>query len=318
MSGENSLSKLEIVPTGAPVGAEIKGVDLSKPVPADLEAALKQAWYDHIVLLFRDQELEDKDIVRFGNMYGGARGSTSRKFYLKAGFKAGYRIAADEAITYISNLDDDGKPTKVNAGLGSLEVDWHTDNSYSEIPPAGTALYSVIVQQDGGGDTFFNNQYIAYDTLPKDLKEACWGKYQRHDVSRNSAGVLRPTLKLPESPEEVEGPVHPLLRVHPGTGKTVVYLGRRRKGFSNHIVDIPYEESQALLAALWAHCTDDKLKWGHHWQAGELILWDNRSAMHYRTEVDPTRPRVLHRTMIDGEKIVAPWDEAKGKKAKAA
>lgn len=310
MSSENSLSRLEVVPSGAPVGAEIKGVDLSKPVPADLKAAILQAWYDHGVLLFREQELEDEDILNFANMYGGARGSTGRQFYLKAGHKPGHQMSSLPGITYISNLDDEGKPVKVNAGLGSLEVDWHTDNSYSERPPAGTMLYSVVIQEDGGGDTFFNNQYMAYETLPKELKEACWGKYQKHDISRNSAGVLRPTLTLPESPEDVQGPVHPLLRVHPGTGRTVVYLGRRRKGFSNHIVDMPYDESQALLAELWAHCTNDNLKWGHHWKSGELVLWDNRCAMHHRTEADPTRPRVLHRTMIEGEPIVAPWDAA--------
>ncbi|MDA0655172.1 MAG: TauD/TfdA family dioxygenase [Proteobacteria bacterium] len=311
MSAGNELSKLEIVPTGADVGAEIKGVDFSKPVADDLKAALIQAWHDHLVLLFRDQDLSDEDVLAFGNLFGGARGSTSRQFYLKAGFKpGGHRISKVPGITYISNLDDDGNPTERNAGLGSLEVDWHTDNSYSEIPPAGTALYSRVIQHDGGGNTSFNNQYVAYDTLPKDLKEACWGKYQKHDVSRNSAGVLRPTLKLPESPEDVDGPVHPLLRVHPGTGKTVMYLGRRRSGFSNHLVGMPYEESQALLKELWAHATQEDLKWTHKWQVGELILWDNRSAMHYRTASDPTRPRILHRTMIEGQALVAPWDEA--------
>lgn len=311
MSSENAVSKLEIVPTGAPVGAKIKGIDLSQPVTDDLKRALVQAWHDHLVLLFRDQELSDENILAFSNLFGAARGSTSRQFYLKAGYKpGGHRISKVPGITYISNLDDDGKPAKRNAGLGSLEVDWHTDNSYSEKPPAGTALYSRVVQQDGGGDTSFNNQYLAYDTLPEDLKAACWGKYQKHDISRNSAGVLRPTLKLPDSPDEVDGPVHPLLRVHPGTGKTVMYLGRRRSGFSNHIVDMPYEESQAFLKELWAHATKDEFKWTHKWQVGELILWDNRSAMHYRSEVDPTRPRVMHRTMIEGERPVAPWDEA--------
>ena len=113
MSKENDLSRLEICPTGAGVGAEIKGVDLSKPVPDDLRQALIQAWYEHLVLLFRGQELVDEDILAFGNLFGGARGSTSRKFYLKAGFKpGGHRISKVPGITYISNLDDDGKPTE--------------------------------------------------------------------------------------------------------------------------------------------------------------------------------------------------------------
>ena len=136
-----------------------------------------------------------------------------------------------------------------NGGLGSYEVIWHTDNSYVEVPPAGSMLYSLeIPAEGGGGDTSFSNQYRAYEELADDLKRAIEGRYQVHDSSRNSAGVLRPGVKLPTKPEEVEGPTHPLVRVHPVTGKRALYLGRRRVWPSNYIVGIPNDESERLLA----------------------------------------------------------------------
>jgi taurine dioxygenase len=143
--------------------------------------------------------------------------------------------------------------------------------------------------------------------LPDDLKRAIEGKYQVHDSSRNSAGVLRPGVKLPTKPEEVEGPTHPLVRVHPVTGRRALYLGRRRVWPSNYIIGIPNEESERLLDRLWAHATQPKYAWTHKWRVGDLVLWDNRCCMHDRTKVDVTQRRVMHRTTIKGETPVAPW-----------
>jgi taurine dioxygenase len=163
------------------------------------------------------------------------------------------------------------------------------------------------VPVDGGGDTSFNNQYRAYEELPEDLKRAIEGKYQVHDSSRNSAGVLRPGVKLPTRPEEVEGPTHPLVRVHPVSGRRALYLGRRRVWPSNYIVGLPNAESEALLDRLWAHATQPQYAWTHKWRVGDIVLWDNRCCMHYRTEIDVNQRRVMHRTTIKGESPVAPW-----------
>ena len=154
-------------------------------------------------------------------------------------------VSRHPSVTIISNLDANGKPVMDNGGLGSYEVVWHTDNSYVKVPPAGSMLYSLEVPMDGGGDTSFNNQYLAYEELPDDLKRAIEGKSQVHDSSRNSAGVLRPGVKLPTKPEEVEGPTHPLVRVHPVTGKRALYLGRRRVWPSNYIVGMPERGKRA-------------------------------------------------------------------------
>ena len=224
-----SADNFSIVPTGAATGAEVKGVDLTKPLSKQKQEMLRQAWADHQVLLFRNQILNDDHLTSIANIFGGVRGTESRDMFLKGGYKAGGKHVPSRAnFSFISNLDEEGNPTERNAGLGSTEVDWHTDQSYTRIPNAGTLLYSMKIPDNGGGDTSFSNQYLAYETLPIDLKEACQGKYQRHDISRNSVGQVKPSQRLPKSLKEVEGPDHPLLRVHPVTDKTALYLGRRR------------------------------------------------------------------------------------------
>jgi taurine dioxygenase len=306
----NTLGAFEVIPTGDALGAEVRGLDLSLPVPEDVKEALRQAWAEHLVLLVRGQDISDDQLIDAAGIFGPPHEAASRKYHLDAGRKIDnkHMIARHPSVVIISNLDDHGKPVLDNGGLGSYEVVWHTDNSYVEVPPAGSMLYALEVPPAGsGGDTSFNNQYLAYEELSEELKQAIEGKSQVHDSTRNSAGVLRPGVQLPTKPEEVPGPVHPLVRVHPVTGKRALYLGRRRTWPSNYIVGMPNAESEALLDRLWAHATQPKYAWTHKWRVGDIVLWDNRCCMHYRTEIDLAHRRIMHRTTIKGEPIVAPW-----------
>ena len=302
----NAVANLQVVPSGAAVGAEIRGIDLSQPVPEETKSRLREAWADHGVLLWRDQKLPDISFLEAAAIFGVTKEPAARKYQVAGGYKIGGKIVPlHPHVSLISNLDENGQPVKDNGTLGSYEVIWHSDNSYVEVPPAGSMLYAVVIPSDGGGDTYFNNQYLAYDELSADLKRAIHGKSQLHDSTRNSAGILRPTVKLPTTPEEVPGPIHPLVRVHPVTKKRALYLGRRREWPSNYIIGLRNEESEALLDKLWAHATQPKYAWGHKWRVGDLVLWDNRCCMHYRSEVDETQPRVLYRTVVKGDAVIA-------------
>ena len=304
----NTLAAFEVVPTGAALAAEIRGVDFSLPVPEDVKEALRRAWADHLVLLVRGQRISDEQLLEASAVFGPPHEAASRRYHLERGkaIDGVHMLTQHPSVVVISNLDEHGNPVRDNGGLGSYEVMWHTDNSYVEIPPAGSMLYALeIPPAEAGGDTSFSNQYLAYEELSEDLKRAIARRSQIHDSSRNSAGVLRPGVRMPTTPEEVQGPVHPLVRVHPVTGRRALYLGRRRAWPSNYILGMPNAESEALLDRLWAHATQPKYAWTHRWRVGDIVLWDNRCCMHYRTEIDTAHRRVLHRTTIKGEPVIA-------------
>jgi taurine dioxygenase len=300
----NSLAALKIIPTGKGVGAEVCGIDLSQPVPDDVAKALRDAWSEHLVLLFRDQEMTSDEYLTACRIFGRPQVGAARAYYEKAGKLDTMHTLPTPEISILSNLDRHGKPVKENDGLGSLEVVWHSDNSYIEEPPAGSTLYAREIPNDNSGKTSFNSQYRAYDELPEDLKKAIQGKRSKQDASRNSAGVLRPGIKKPERPEDVPGPMHPLVRVHPVTGRKALYLGRRRIWPSQYIEGMSQEESEALLDKLWAHATQDKYKWTHEWRVGDMLVWDNRCAQHYREPVNSEQRRIMWRSQFQGEKVI--------------
>lgn len=297
---------LEVIPSGRLLGAEVRGVDLAKPLADAVRRALEAAWLDHLVLLFRNQTVGDDDLLAMAEAFGGAQATRSRDFYIKAGFseKSG-RVSARPGISIISNLDENGRPVALHAGSGSQELKWHTDNSYVENPPKGSILHALQTPTNGGGHTSFANQYVAYERLPDATRARLPGLGIRQDDSRNTAGGLRPTRRMPTTRREVAGPVHPLARIHPGTGRPSLYLGRRYAAPSSHIVELSDAESETLLDELWAAATAPEITWTHaDWRAGDVLMWDNRCTLHARTEVDPNQAREMHRTLIKGEPIV--------------
>jgi taurine dioxygenase len=290
---------------GETLGGEVSGIDLSKPLSEEQRAFIQVAWNEHLVLRFREQSLEDEHLLALAEALGGTQEAGSRRYFVDAGSteKSG-RISRHPGISIISNLDEDGKPVLKHAGTGSLELGWHTDNSYVERPPKGTVLYGLEVPVDGGGDTEFLNQYAAYESLPTELRHKIDGLHTCQDTSRNTAGLARPGARLPRSRDEVSGPVHAMVRVHPETGRKALYLGRRYARPSSYVVELGEDEGEALLDELWAHATQVRFKWSHQWRDGDLLMWDNRCTLHRRTAADPGQPRVMHRALIRGEPVI--------------
>ena len=194
-------------------------------------------------------------------------------------------------MNVISNIKADGVPI---GGLGDGEAIWHADMTYVDRPPMAAMLHALEVPPEGG-DTYWANMYLAYETLPAKLKAAIDGRVAVHDATYNSAGLLRKGYKEISDPREAPGARHPLVRVHAETGRKCLYLGRRR---NSHIVGLPLAESEALLDELWAHATQPRFTFRQQWRAGDVLLWDNRCTLHRRDAFDPHARRLMHRTQI--------------------
>jgi taurine dioxygenase len=276
-------------PTGAALAADIEGVDLAGALAPETVAAIKRAWAEHLVLRFRGQRLGDDDLMRFSRQFGELDWAPI----------AATNDAPEgrDYIMVVSNVIEDGQPI---GQLGAYEAIWHTDMSYIAEPPSASALYSLEVPPSGG-DTGFCNMSLAYETLPDELRRQVEGRLCRHDASRNSAGELRRGfVDMPDASQTV-GAEHPIVRTHPVTGRKALFLGRRRNAY---VVGLPLADSEALLDALWGHCTKPEFAWYQQWREGDLILWDNRCVMHRRDAFDPTTRRVMHRTQIKGNRPV--------------
>lgn len=282
-------TKITVIPSGAALAADVVGVDLSLPISDALYAQIRKAWNEHLVLRFRGQKLDDPQFLTFARLFGELD---------KAPIHAGKDVQNPfPEITVMSNIKVNGKSI---GNLGHYEAVWHSDMSYNEKCPIGSLLYSIEVPP-AGGNTGFNNMYLACETLPPELKHAITGKTCRHDSSRNSAGELRKGFKEITDPREAPGANHPLIRTHPETRRNALFLGRRQSAYIN---GLPLDESEDLLNRLWAHATQARFEWYQVWQVGDLVMWDNRCAMHRRDPFDASTRRLMHRTQIKGDQPV--------------
>jgi taurine dioxygenase len=294
---EKTMSEVWIQPTGGALGADVHGVDLSKPVSEAAFRRIAAAWSGHLVLRFAGQRIDDHMLMQFSARFG----QLDRVPIAAANFdRADSGLADDvrEWVTVISSVVKDGKPV---GGLGSYELVWHTDMSYNALPPRASLLYALEVPPDGG-NTGFLNMFAAYETLTAELKRAIEGRTCIHDSSRNSAGELRKGFQRTLDVRRTPGAVHPLVRLHPMSKRKALFLGRRPGAY---IHGLPVDESEAILDAVWAHATQEHFAWYQKWRGGDLVLWDNRCVMHRRDAFDESLRRLMHRTQIVGEPVLA-------------
>jgi taurine dioxygenase len=289
--GSITMSRITVQALSPALGAEVSGVDLREPIDRQTFSEIEQAWHSHLVLRFRGQRLSDPQLLALSRQFGELDPPGPNPY--------GKPFLADfPEINVISNVKVAGEPI---GNLGDGEASWHCDMTYVDRPPRAALLHALELPE-GGSDTYWSNMYLAYETLPAELKERIAGRRAIHDASYNSAGMLRKGMKEISDPREASGAHHPLVIRHPGTGRPALFLGRRR---NSYIVGLDLADSEALLDALWAHATRPEFAFRQQWQLHDLILWDNRCTLHRRDAFDGNARRIMHRTQIKGDAIIA-------------
>ena len=285
------MSRLAIRPLAPALGAEVSGIALGGAIDAVTIAELRAAWNEHLVLRFRGQALSDPELLAFSRLLGPLDPPGPNPYGKPF-------LAEFPEINVISNVKVGGAPI---GNLGDGEAVWHCDMTYVDAPPRAAMLHALEIPESGG-DTWWSNTLLAYETLPAAMKARIAGLLAVHDATYNSAGIMRKGMKELGDPREAPGARHPLLIRHPDTGRPALFLGRRR---NSTIVGMDLAASDALLDELWAHATQPEFTFKQVWQLHDLVLWDNRSTLHRRDAFDPQARRVMHRTQIKGPAIEA-------------
>ena len=293
MNAQTSV-ELEIVKSEAPLGHEIRGIDVANL--SDAEFAAVEATYDRYGVVFmRGQKLTPEQHVAFSKRFG----ELDRYILDK------YNMKSNPEIFVVSNIIENGEPI----GLGDAGRYWHSDMWTQEKPPRGSIMYALEVPHDERGkplgDTMFGSMQAAYDGLPGDLRKAIEGRravysgeklidFQvklkgRELTDAEKAGVEERRRKLPTI-------THPLVRVHPRTGRKCIYYS---EGAVSHIEGMSVEDSAPILAAVRAHALEPRFHYRHSWRVGDVVMWDNCSCIHKASaDFEWPQRRRMHRTTL--------------------
>ncbi len=270
------------------LGAEIVGLDLRHELTAGTMADILDAWHQHLVLVFREQQLSEDEQIRFAGHFGVLE---KRRRPSEARHEAA-RIKYPELTMLVSNIRENGKL------IGSLpdgEMHFHSDFCYLEKPAKGTFLYAIEVPSQGG-DTLFLNMYKAYETLPPALEAGIEGRkavnaYLYDSPTREINGAK---LDLSIAPHFAQ----PIVRTHPETRRKALYVNRL---MTWSVEGMDQTQGAALLDQLFDHIEQDQFIYAHHWRVGDLVMWDNRCTLHARTDFSNKERRLLRRNVVAGD-----------------
>lgn len=271
------------------IGAEVRGVDLGRLDDRAFEQ-IYQAWLEHLLLVFPDQDLSDEAQIAFARRFGALEIHPSRE----------HRSSRHPEIYRVSNVDQDGHiMPQESKGWRYMNLTWlwHTDSSFREVPSMGSILHGLEVPPEGG-DTLFANMYAVYDALSDDMKERIQGLRVLHSHDQ----VLSHDQKLKQATgdyTELPPVSHPLVRRHPVTGRRSLFLSPHTMV---RIEGMNEDEGRALLDELTRFATEDRFVYRHRWRQDDVIFWDNRCTMHAVMPYDnANHRRVMHRTTIVGD-----------------
>jgi len=271
---------IEVRPVAGAIGAEIHGVDLARDLDPAVVNTIRQAFLDHLVVFFRDQNLTAEQFLAVGRRFGRP---------VEYPFVKG--IEGFPEIITVAKLEHE------TVNFGGI---WHSDTTYLQQPPMGTLLLAREVPPFGG-DTLFANQYLAYETLSEGMKRLLDGlvavnSSAKADVSRTREDRLKDSGTSEARKEYVSE--HPAVRTHPETGRKALFVNTAHTA---RFRDMTEEESAPLLAFLHRHQVKPEFTCRFSWQPGSLAFWDNRCAQHNPVNDYHGYRRIMHRITLAGD-----------------
>lgn len=277
---------ITVAPEASGFGATVSGLDLSRPLPAEVLAEVKTAWAAHSVLSFPDQPLSLEALEAFTQAIGP--------------FGHDPFIAPMPGHPNVLELRREADEKATNFGAG-----WHSDWSFQPEPPAATLLRSEVVPPVGG-DTLFADCARAFEALTpayqallaplRAVHTAAWAYGTKGVFARETE---QRTMKILVSPEADKTQAHPLVRTHPVTGRKALYVS---PVYTHGIEGMTHAESASILKFLFDHITQERFVYRHHWTPGRLLMWDNRCTVHFAEGGYDGHLRVMHRTTVAGER----------------
>jgi len=284
-----ALDGLSISKLHPAIGAEIHGVDLSRPLATETVRQIKDAWYKHAVLLFRDQKLSEDDQRRFASHFG----PVAKRVQPRAG-ATGLDGSPDwdDMMLVSDNVDANGKPI---GSLGHGEMWFHTDKCYHRRPHRASFLYGIEIPSQGG-HTKFSSLYAAYDNLSAEMKrrldDVMVMQGHQYSVSRR----IDLSLKL----ESIHHCLQPIIVTNPDSGRKALYVSSQNTMW---IEGMDRDESERLLLQLFDIAEDPANVYEHAWRVGDLVVWDNLACLHARTDWPSEERRTLRRCTVEGEPL---------------
>jgi taurine dioxygenase len=272
---------IQVSPLSPAIGALVTGVDLSRELDDETRTVLRDAFYEHSVVLIRDQRLTQDQLAASTGWLGTLS---------KRNRPDNIRREDNPFISKVSNIRENGQ---LVGSLPDGEMYFHFDAAYVEVPQHATFLYSVEIPSSGG-NTLFANMYKAYDLVPNDLRRKLEGKtalqmYDYGTVGRPKPGAISPSGRQCS---------HPIFITHPVTNRKALYVSRLMTAQINGLDET---ESEEILDKLFSYAEDPSIRYEHVWRVGDFITWDNLCSSHARTDFSAAERRLLLRGVIAGE-----------------
>ena len=275
---------LAILPTGAALGAEIRGLDLAQPMDDRTFESVDDAFARFGVIFFRNQRITPEQQVAFTRRFGAI------EFNI---FGERWSVPGAPEIVVVSNVTENGKPV----GIRRAGENWHSDMCYTARPPRGTMLYAIETPALHGlplGDTEFASAAAAWDALPDDLRRRIEGRRAVFDFTGRKRAFPPTAEEIARNPPVT----HPIVRTHPRSGRKCLYVMRDD---CTGIEGIAPEEAEALIAALADHIVKPQFIYRHQWRPGDVLMWDNCTVQHRAIQdYDLPQRRLMHRTTMGG------------------